>query len=106
MSQVTLRLPKTLHYQLETLAKNEGLSVNEYILYVLAYQVRSAYTMQAVPKEAVAEQQVNFTNLLESLGKSSVSEMKEVLEQREVVKPEEELTPEIITRLQQKIAAQ
>jgi len=62
--------------------------------------------MQAVPKDAVAEQQVSFTYLLESLGKSSVSEMKEVLEQREVVEPEEGLNPEIITRWQQKIAAQ
>ncbi|WP_254564311.1 toxin-antitoxin system HicB family antitoxin [Oscillatoria sp. HE19RPO] len=32
ISQLTLRSPKTLHQQLATLAKNEGLSVNQYIV--------------------------------------------------------------------------
>lgn len=89
----------TPYYQLETLANREGVSLNEYILYVLAYEVRTTYTMQAVPKDAVVDQQESFTNLVKSLEKVSVSDIQEVLDQREVVEPEEELNPEILTRL-------
>jgi len=45
----------------------------------------------------------SFKTLLQGLGKASESQIKSVLAEREVVQPEAELTPEIITSLQQKI---
>lgn len=45
----------------------------------------------------------SFKTLLQGLGKASESQIKSVLAEREVVEPEAELTPEIITSLQQKI---
>ncbi|MBJ7297063.1 MAG: toxin-antitoxin system HicB family antitoxin, partial [Dolichospermum sp.] len=45
-----------------------------------------------------------FNTLLQSLGTASESQIKSVLAEREVVQPEAELTPEIITSLQQKIS--
>ncbi|MEA5531598.1 hypothetical protein VB638_18835 [Dolichospermum sp. UHCC 0684] len=46
----------------------------------------------------------SFKTLLQGLGKASESQIKSVLAEREVVQPEAELTPEIITSLQQKIS--
>lgn len=45
----------------------------------------------------------SFKTLLQRLGTASESQIKSVLAEREVVEPEAELTPEIITSLQQKI---
>ncbi|MBD1212726.1 MAG: hypothetical protein AN487_09975 [Anabaena sp. CRKS33] len=45
----------------------------------------------------------SFKTLLQRLGTASESQIKSVLAEREVVQPEAELTPEIITSLQQKI---
>jgi hypothetical protein len=42
--------------------------------------------------------------MLQGLGKASESQIKSVLAEGEVVQPETELTPEIITSLQQKIS--
>ena len=35
MGRLTIRLPNALHNQLETLAKQEGVSMNQYITYAL-----------------------------------------------------------------------
>ena len=45
----------------------------------------------------------SFKTLLQGLGTASESQIKSVLAEREVVQPEAELTPEILTSLQQKI---
>ena len=41
MSRLTLRLPETLHQQLCHLAEDEGVSLNQYIVYALTRQVAS-----------------------------------------------------------------
>lgn len=46
----------------------------------------------------------SFKTLLQRLGEASENQIKSVLAEREVVQPEAELTPEIITSLQQKIS--
>jgi hypothetical protein len=46
----------------------------------------------------------SFQTLLQGLGKASKNQIKSVLAEREVVQPEAELTPEIITSLKQKIS--
>jgi hypothetical protein len=104
MGRLTVRLPGTLHSQLTALATREGISLNQYIVYALTRQVTLAYTVQAVPEQAVAQQRASFTALLQSLGQTSFDDIKAVLAEREVVEPEAGLNPEVITRLRERIA--
>ncbi|MDB9517583.1 toxin-antitoxin system HicB family antitoxin [Roseofilum reptotaenium CS-1145] len=103
MSQLTLQLPETLHQQLTHLAENEGVSLNQYIVYALTRQVTMAYTVQALPIEEVDQQQEDFHALLKNLGQASLTEAKSILDRREVVEPEAELTSDIIAHFQQRI---
>ena len=50
--QFKLRMPKSLHKTLMELAKQEGISMNQYCLYLLSSGVNSAYN----PNTAVANQ--------------------------------------------------
>jgi hypothetical protein len=103
MSRLTLRLPETLHQQLTNLAQEEGISLNQYIVYALTKQVTSAYTVQATSQEEQGRQQENFNKLRSQLRKADTKEIEKVLSQREIVEPESELTPEIIARIKAKI---
>jgi len=103
MSRLTLRLPETLHQQLINLAQSEGVSLNQYIVYALTRQVALAYTVDTTPVEEVNQQQQAFQTLLKDLGQASSTEIKSALDNREVVQPEEELSPEIIAHFQQRI---
>ncbi len=104
MSRLTLRLPDTLHDQLVHLAENEGVSLNQYIVYALTRQSFSNYIVQPVPKQEASQQHSDFTNLLQKLGKASPNEIEVALAERENVEPEKELTPEIIAQFQQRLA--
>jgi hypothetical protein len=104
MGRLTVRLPGTLHSQLTALATREGISLNQYIVYALTRQATLAYTVQAVPEQAVAQQRASFTALLQSLGQASFDEIEAVLAEREVVEPEAGLNPEVITRLRERLA--
>jgi len=103
MSRFTLRLPETLHQQLTHLAQSEGVSLNQYIVYALTRQVTMAYTVHTTPIDEVNQQQQDFQALVNKLGQASLSEVNSILERREVVEPEAELSPEIIARFQQRI---
>lgn len=105
MSRLTLRLPESLHQQLEALAQHEGISLNQYIVYALTHQVTLAYTVQAMPDRAVAEQRAAYTALLNNLGEASFDEIQQVMEERQPVKPEKGLTPDRMAKLQSRIAA-
>src|SRR5215204_5224284 len=71
ISRLTLRLPVTLHRQLEKLAKREQTSLNQYLVYVLARQAIEAYTVHELPEEAVTQQRTAFPTLLQNLGHAS-----------------------------------
>ncbi|MEL6439191.1 MAG: toxin-antitoxin system HicB family antitoxin [Cyanobacteria bacterium J06621_8] len=103
MSRLTLRLPESLHQQLVNLAQGEGISLNQYIVYLLTRQVSSAYTVSKRSEEDIKIQQENFNNLVGELEEANPQEIAKVLSQREVVEPEPELTPEIVNRLKTKI---
>ena len=103
MSRLTLRLPDTLHHQLIHLAASEGVSLNQYIVYVLTRQSSINYIVQPLPQQETNQQQSDFTNLLQKLGKASPTEIEIALSERETVEPEEELTPEIIAKFQQRL---
>ena len=106
MSRLTLRLPETLHRQLETLAKHEQTSLNQYIVYALTRQAAEAYTVQEFSEGAVTQQRVRFNALLQSLGQVSPEHVEKVLAQREQTKPERGLSPKIVKRVQRRVAEQ
>ena len=101
MSRLTLRLPETLHQQLSHLAEDEGVSLNQYIVYALTRQVASNYTMVVMDKIALAKQNQEFGDLLAQLGQAIPSSIEETLSKREQVEPESELTPQVVNQFQQ-----
>jgi uncharacterized protein YpbB len=103
MSRLTLRLPDTLHQQLEALAEQEAVSLNQYIVYALTRQATLAYTVQQVPEKAVRDQRAAYNALLQSLGQASAAEIVAVLDEREPTEPEEGLTLEVLERLRQRL---
>lgn len=100
MSRLTLRLPDSLHHRLADAAGREGVSLNQYLVYLLAQGAASPYVVRPMPEEEVRKQQEAFAELLDELGSVSGSELRERLEQREEVKPEPGLTREVIEQLQ------
>jgi hypothetical protein len=103
MSRLTLRLPATLHQQLVHLAESEGVSLNQYIVYTLTRQVALSYTVQTTPIEEANQQHQAYQDLLKELGQASTTEVKSTLNKREVTQPEEELSPEIVVKFQQRL---
>jgi len=103
MSRLTLRLPDSLHRQLEQMASNEAVSLNQYIVFALTRQVTLAYTVQSVPEKAVAEQRAAYTALLQNLGTSSYDEIKKAMDKRQKVKPENGLTQSVIEKVKRRI---
>ena len=103
MSRITLRLPATLHRELETLAQREQTSLNQYIVYALTRQVTGAYTVQPLSEEEVSSQQERFYTLLQELGHTSSEEAIKVLNERDSVEPEAGLNPEVVQRLQSRL---
>ncbi len=103
MRRLTIRLPYTLHQRLESLAQQEGVSLNQYIVYALTQQTTLAYTMQEVPIAKIAEQRTSYKTRLRNAPIATPEEIDQVLAEREVVQPEAELTPEIIKKVRKQI---
>ena len=106
MSRLTLRLPETLHRQLETLAKREQTSLNQYIVYALTRQAAETYTVHEFPEGAVAQQRVAFDALLQNLGQASSDQVEKVMAQREQTAPERGLSSKISKRLRRHLTGQ
>jgi hypothetical protein len=94
MGRFTLRLPQSLHEELESRARQEGVSLNQYVVYALTRQVAPAYTIQVLPEEAVKEQRERYVKLLDSLGESSLSATKAFLAEREPAESDASLMDE------------
>ena len=73
-------------------------------MYALSRQATLAYTVQSVPEESVRQQEASFAALLQSLGEASFEQIGTLMAERGEVEPESELTPEMVVRLQQRIA--
>ncbi|RKZ52500.1 MAG: hypothetical protein DRR16_28840 [Candidatus Parabeggiatoa sp. nov. 3] len=52
----------------------------------------------------ISQQRASFNTLCQNLGQASPDEISAILAEREVVKPEPGLRPEVIKRLQKRIA--
>ncbi len=103
MSRLTLRLPDTLHQELEALAKREQVSLNQYLVYALTRQVTPAYTIVAMPPEVVQQQREQFEALLNNLRAASPAEIAQAMDERECVAPEPDLDPDLLARLRLRI---
>jgi hypothetical protein len=88
---------------LETLAKREQTSLNQYIVYALTRQAAEAYTVHEFSEGAVAQQRVTFDALLQNLGQASSDQVEKVLGQREQTAPERGLSPKTIKRLRRRL---
>ncbi len=94
MGRLTLRLPDTLHQQLALLAEEEGVSLNQLIVYALTRHVAWA--------SSARQQEVTYAVLLKSLGEASPDEVRAVLNERKAVYPEPALTADVIERLHER----
>jgi hypothetical protein len=103
MSRLTLRLPETLHAQLEERARRENVSLNQYLVYALTRQVASDYTVVALSPEAVQQQREQFQALLLRLRAASPEEIADAMAERELVPPEPGLDPNLVQRLRLRI---
>ncbi len=103
MSRLTLRLPETLHQQLNNLAESEGVSLNQYIVYALTRQTSLNGALQVVTELKVEQQQQAFQLLKKQLGQASSSEIESVLANREQVEPEVGLSADVVARIQEQI---
>lgn len=99
MSRLTLRLPESLHRRLVDAAEREDVSLNQYLVYLLAQGSASPYSVRPVPEEAVREQRQAYGELLEALGSAGLAELKAALEEREEVEPEPGLSPDLTERI-------
>jgi hypothetical protein len=71
MSRLTLRLPESLHSELERRAKQEKVSLNQYLVYALTRHVAMTYMVTPMSEEALQQQREAFAALLEDLGQTS-----------------------------------
>jgi hypothetical protein len=104
MGRFTVRLPDTLHSELQSRAHLEGVSLNQYIVYALTRQVSSGSVVQIISDEQVQGQQERFNKLLNNLGRPSRTETRQILAERERVEPENGLSQKLIDQVQQMIA--
>jgi hypothetical protein len=112
MSRLTLRLPETLHQQLAQVAEQEGVSLNQYIVYALTRQTVNAPvpgltvdTISAQPDPEIERQRSLFEALKGGLGEADPADIDAILANRDVVNCEPELTTETISRLRSKLQA-
>jgi len=64
MSALSLRLPKSLHQQLRELAREEGVSVNQFVMLAVAEKVASISTIEYLEKRAKRGSREKFLEIL------------------------------------------
>jgi len=99
MTRMTLRLPESLHRRLVEAAGREGISLNQYLVYLLAQGSASPYSVRAVPPSEVREQEEAYRDLLAELGTADDDEVQAALEDRETAAAEESATENLSDRL-------
>jgi len=64
MSALSLRLPKSLHEQLRKLAKEEGISVNQFVMLAVAEKIAAVSTIEYLEKRAKRGNRERFLDIL------------------------------------------
>jgi len=103
MARLSLRLPDTLHRQLTLKARLEGVSLNQYLVFLLAQRSAPAYSVFSAPKSP-EKQRASFAKLRAELGSASDEEVRRFLDERDPVEPEPEWTPELRQRFERQMA--
>lgn len=103
MGRLTVRLPDSLHRQLEKMAKEEKVSLNQYLVYALTRQVSQAYTVVEVPEVEVNSQRERFYNLVERMPQGAIGETRAVYETREPGGAEPVMQTEEVRRLRERV---
>lgn len=66
MSTLTLRLPKSLHENIENLAKHEGISINQFLVSAAAEKMSALLTEDYLENEAKKGQRRDFEKVLKA----------------------------------------
>jgi hypothetical protein len=103
MTDLILKLPETLHQKLIDLAKQENLSLDQYILNTLNNEINHSYQIKRLSEADIKNQTKSFQNLIQELGENEDQEIETILNQREIVINEDDLTSEIKNKLVGKI---
>lgn len=74
MSALSLRLPKTLHEQLRELAREEGISVNQFVMLAVAEKVASISTIDYLEKRAERGSREKFLEILSKVSDADPDE--------------------------------
>ena len=64
MSALSLRLPKSLHDQLRELAREEGISVNQFVMLAVGEKVAAISTIEYLEKRAKRGSREQFLEIL------------------------------------------
>lgn len=106
MARLSLRLPDTLHHRLTLEARREGVSLNQFLVFLLAERSRPAYSVVPADKPA-EEQKIAFAQLRQKLGSTSDEEVWKVLDERAPAPPDTDVgwTPKLRQALEKRIEA-
>ena len=88
MGRLTLRLPDTLHQQLASLAEEEGMSLNQFIVYALTRQVSSV--------SLVRQQRGMYAASPQNSGSVAYDEVRAVVKEQKTTYPEQVLEVDTI----------
>ena len=105
MSQLIVDVPETLHRQLLALAADEGVALDDYILYALTRQTTWAASLQPISPAIATEQRELFEALLHTLGRADTSAIEQALAEREFVEPEADLPADVVHLIKQRLAS-
>jgi len=91
MPRLTVELPNSLHAQVKALAESEGVSVNQYVCYALAWQVAQ---MDETRPDAPSAYQA----LVDDLHEGAPDDLDAALDAREPTEPDPGPTAEVVAR--------
>ncbi len=103
MARMTLRLPESLHKILETRANDEGISLNQYVVYALTKQVTPAYLVEPVTHAQLLKDKAEFQSLLSKLPQGDATHIEQILQSRPATEPEADLDPKAVAVLYKKM---
>ena len=102
MGRFTVRLPDMLHDELIEQAQNEGVSLNQYVVVLLARQTPIQGSVEVASLAEIKQQQEQFDAFREKLGPPDRAAATKYLATREVVKPSSEYEADLISRVREK----
>ncbi|MCB0079830.1 MAG: toxin-antitoxin system HicB family antitoxin [Caldilineaceae bacterium] len=106
MGRFTVRLPDSLHHDLEERARIEGVSLNQYVVYALTQKVVPSYTIQVVSDDEIEQQRTRFEALLKRLGPPDRDVANKFLSQRETQLPDDAEEADLVARVKARINAE